>query len=522
MPRINQYTRQVAPQGLNVQASADDFGAAQGRVMEQAGNVAIEINERQIEAARRLQAREETIKVMREIDKFNNEAFNELNRAQTEEDIVDPAVSTGFNQRIRENMQNILNNYQGSPEGKAKLESELMDITSKYGQQMNIKALGAQRAFIMGKAGEKMNQLTAQVLQDPSSFGETLQRGYAVVDDLSAAMSYEDAESLRGAFKANLSENAVYHYIDKGDYETASDFIANNPDVMEFLPPEKQRQMLKQIDSGIAQKRKAIDEVKEKVEVFNWMSDKLGVKPDPYQVMSAVTGVDIGEPPDKTLKRYADTFGLAPEDVPSDVVAQIRFPQLKLNKQTEMDPNKAYGPDNKLTVSGIADKIKKPRDLAINMSMQSDMALEAIKAFENDGNNAALIAAITSFKKILDPTSAVMEGEVRLQAEADDLANRIERYFVPGQVIGTGQVKEIKSLIGGLRKKYIGLQKAEIDPLLEDADARGFRRIDLNMPETVYNDVFRKGVEGVPEEAKKGSLSEMTTEDLEKMLKNAQ
>jgi len=150
---------------------------------------------------------------------------------------------------------------------------------------------------------------------------------------------------------------------------------------------------------------------------------------------------------------------------------------------------------------------------------QRTMLNIAIEQAKN-GNKAAGQAAVTAFKKMLDPTSAVMEGEIAMLGQAEGLSGRIDKMFDPGKPVSSDQLDELKAFGEKFTDDLLKSKKTKLDNYLIDSDSRGFRRVDIGLPTEVYKDIF--GTETVgeikPDAPAPAGLNEMSEDDLQRML----
>jgi hypothetical protein len=526
MARITQYTQENTPQAVNQgrPAQAADFGGNQTGLLAQAdaarttgaavdavGQVAT-----QIETKRR--NRIDTINLARMTDQFYNDAFNEYNRALAEDDIIDPATTDKFNETIRAKSAAILSQFTGSPEARAKLEIDIMNQASTFTRQMTQTGLGAQRSFLIEKAGGKIATLAQQVREDPSKFNEIMLSADSVVKEFSPGLYAEDELAMQKAARSQVSMSALNTYIDRGMYDEANALIDSNPAILESIDPETQRRILQDIDGGLKERQKTFDEAAKRRDLLVWGEKTTGQKVDPMAALNFITEGSFKKPDEQIINDVAKIYKMKPEDVPAEMVLRIKYPELKLN-DGEVDPNKDFGPGNKLTVGGISKKLTPVVISAEDTRMQIEMMRSSIEQ-ARAGNKVAGQGAVTAFKKMLDPTSAVMEGEITMVAEAEGLRGRLDKMFDPGKPVSAEQLAELEAFAADFTSKLMASKKNKIDNLLVDADTRGFRRIDIGLPENVYKDIFGTDIVGQvnPETPAPAGLENLSDDDLKRML----
>lgn len=523
MARITQYTQENTPQAVNqAQASAASFGGnqaglmAQADALQQSAQAAADTGERiaQIETKRR--NRVDTINVARMADSFYNDAFAEYNRALAEDDIIDPSTTDKFNARIREKSAEILSKFEGSEEARAKLELEIMNQASAFTRQMTTTGIAAQRDFITKKASDKIATLSAQVRENPAKFNEIMMAADGVVKELSPALYAEDEAAMTAAAREQITLTALNTYIDRGMYDDANAFIDANPAILASLQPEMQRRVLGEINAGIADRDKVINEAKKKRDLLEWGEGVTGQKVDNMSALNFILGTNVKKTDEQVISDIANIYNMRPEEVPPEVIMKVKYPDIKLF-DAESDPNKDFSADGKISVSGVQKAIKPIVLTAEEIRRQRTMlniAIEQAKA----GNKAAGQAAVTAFKKMLDPTSAVMEGEITMLAEAEGLSGRIDKMFDPGKPVSNEQLEELKSFGEKFTDDLLKSKKSKLDGYLKDSDSRGFRRIDIGLPKEVYADIFgTETLEGNNVPAPTG-LDKLSDDELRRML----
>jgi len=234
--------------------------------------------------------------------------------------------------------------------------------------------------------------------------------------------------------------------------------------------------------------------------------------------LNFITGGSFKKTDEEIINDVANIYKMKPEDIPAEMMLKIKYPDLKL-MDGDVDPNKDFGPGNKLTVGGISKKIAPVIASAESTRMQISMMNSSI-AQARAGNKVAGQAAVTAFKKMLDPTSAVMEGEIKMVADTEGLRGRIDKMFDPGKPVSAEQLADLEAFAADFTKKLMDSKKSKIDDLLVDADTRGFRRVDIGLPATVYKDIFGTDVVGdiKTDTPAPVGLENISEDDLKRML----
>ena len=110
--------------------------------------------------------------------------------------------------------------------------------------------------------------------------------------------------------------------------------------------------------------------------------------------------------------------------------------------------------------------------------------------FKRDGNKQALLC-YGYIPKALDDGAAVREGDIVLQREAQSLSDKISTWSsITGQVIGDELINEMSTTMNDFTQKALESSKNYIDPYLSDATQKGYRMLDIGIPQQSYDQVF--------------------------------
>lgn len=498
MPQIKQYTRQILPRELsNVNATPQAFGGdvsgqmAQANSMAQIANAFSGTADITAGIAQRINTREETIARMRASDNFYNEVMTEFERAQTEDDMVDPATSKKFAETARGKMSSYLSNYKGSPDSRAKLEAQLLDTTTSFTTQMTANAHAQQRGFIMSKAGQAINAIAAKAQQDPANLTAHFLELGDKIKEIAPTLRTDEELDLIARAQEQVSLSALNGFVDAGKYQDAKDLINQNPEFLNSLTPGSQRQILGQIEGGIRREEEDRLAVKKKLNAIKTAATELGVDVSGPALFAAVTGVSEAASPQSKVDEFAKITGVSTDKLPQSVIAKIGF-GVDL-PSPENDPNKEYTPEGKLTVKGIGSKIKPQIDAASSVVVYGDKVIAQADEFLNNGNRQAAMASLISFQKMIDDGAVVREGDIRLAQSAQSLTERITlatQNLATGQSVSNEMMQEMKDAAVTFREQTLRAAKVFVDPYVTDARERGMRGLDYGLPEESYKMLF--------------------------------
>lgn len=518
MSRLGQYTAQnrVTPISGRPASAADfDTGAAQLSGLSQSTQ---QLSDAVVRVQQRRQSRLDVIARTRAEADFTEKAQNELTRIMSEEDIVDPGVMDLYRSALDTHATEVMTGFSGSDDARAGLEATIASIQSSFAQKMNENSLSAQRKFIMKEAGGRVTPLVAQVRENPASINDVFLQADALVAEFAPAMFPEDETAFKDSVRAQISMATIESFIDNGEYKDANEFIGMNPLIMESIPANKQADLLKQIDAGLEKRNQALEGVRMRKEILEFGKELTGMSVDPVAELNfLVPEGDFEQTDDQKLQNIAEIYKMDVHEIPPEITMKVKYPEIKLFDQ-EVDQNKEFGPDGKLTISGIK-KNMAPVVKEIENIKTKKLLLDNALEEGRQGNKAATQAAVIAFKKILDPTSAVMEGEVRMQAEAESISGRLDKFFEPGKQLSNEQMDEIEQMTKSFVDDFLSIGKTKVDNFLTDSDSRGFRRLDVGLPRNVYKDMFGTDILGTEQnEPASDGLSDISTEELQRML----
>lgn len=484
MPRLLQDVPSPANNpGVSAQADTSVFADTRStEAFAQLSGVAAE-QIAEIETKRRNRA--DAINILRLSDQFFNDTQQEFDRTQLEGDIIDPSTADNFSEKVKTKASEYLNKFQGTPEGRLRLEQEITDKASSFIQKMTQNSVNAQKNFVLSKANERINLLVAEVRQDPSKIGDVYKKASTLIDEVSPALYAEDEVALASAAQDLIATTALRSYTDAGQYEEARDLINQNPFFLQSLSAGSQREILSQIDSGIREKEKAQRQVREKITAYRAAAQDLGVDISPNDLFSAATGIEQNQTASAKVLEFERLTGT--KATPS-VIAKIGF-GVNFNEGASE------------SAKNIRDQIQKPFEKASAARVLREKVLGAIELFRQDGNKQALLSAMVSFQKALDEGAVVREGDIVLQREAQGLIDRVSLFLKPGQVVGDELVDEMEATIDDFTTKALEGAKTFIDPFIKTAAERGIHPVDYGIPREAYEQVFA-GTSAAPPETK--------------------
>ena len=500
MPEIKQYTRQTQSTGLQqANASGASFGADQSGSMAQA-QVAAEGADRLAQVAERRQSRLDVIERARKSDLFYNDAFEEFNRVQSEEDLINPSTPRSYNQTLREKAQEAINNFEGSADARAQFEAYIESQVGDLSRKMTQQSISAQRDFINKKAGDTVKTIVDKVNGDVSYLPQAFSDVQKELKSFSAAMFPEDELAFVEAAQQEIAMSAITSMTDVGDYTGARDLVEQYPFAVKALPVEVGRRVMSQINQGINAREEAISQTRNTINSLSSIAEEMGVDISPSQIYSAATGMKQAQSPQGKVEEFASLVGKSSEELSPSVVAKIAY-GVDLPSPGSYDPNKEFAVKENgeriLTEKGIGSRIKAPFDAASTAKITAEKVKLQAKEFFETGNKQAGLAAMISFQKLIDDGAAVREGDIKLSAQGVSALDNLElmmKRIDEGAIATEEQITEMTRSAEIFAGSVLQASKTFIDPYLDQAKLEQYNMLNIGLPQDAYDSVF-SGIE---------------------------
>ena len=489
MPTIPEYTRGVikpraTPQLTNPQAIADAGATASGlaQVSDQFAQAEIKKNNRV-----------DTIQRARTMQQFNQEMQSEFTKFSQENDMTDPDSVAKFNGMVRDKSFQYLKNHNGSPDSRASLETQLISMRDGYTTRMSELSRNAQKEFIMNTAGKEINRIASQVYDNPDYIDTAFTELDGVLGEYGGAMDTIDELNVSSAARGQLVQSALESRLDRGEYDDAREIIDNNPTIVEYMTPEQQRSVVSRIQAGLTLQEKERTKMSREINVLKSAAKDMGVEVSAADIYSKVSGISSADSIDGKLNKFAQLTNTTVDQLNPSVVAKIGF-GVDLPSAGEVDMNKERTPDGGYTPKGIGAQIKTPFETAANTKIQVDKVLMQADEFLNNNNNQAGLASLIAFQKLIDDGAAVREGDIKLSAQGNSSFDNIKLMLSKiekGAIATPKQVEEMKKSARIFGQSVLEATKTQIDPFLSEAVSRGYRNIDIGLPQDAYDRVFK-------------------------------
>lgn len=514
---INPYTKTIIQQRqvpqMDNPAAVQAAGSGAQAVAQVTGQLGFDLQKENIEK----RTREETIKRARDVAAFNTEMQNEYVKFSQGRDLTDPEAPKEFNKFVRDKSQEYLKNHGGSPESKQSLELQLIGLQDAYSTRMTEASFGAQKSFIMDTVGTHINRITKEVYDNPDNIDVALAQVNGLFEEYGPALDTIDELGMIEAAQSQIAEGALNSFIDAGDYERARSVIDKNPIFIEAMSPQQQMSILGRVQNGLAAQEKERTETRRKINTIRSVAKELGVEIPNSTIFAAATGIDASASPQAKVDSFAQIMGKNASELPPSIVAKIAF-GVDLPGSGEIDMNKDRTPDGGYTPKGIGAQIKPDVDAAAAAKVYDGKINSAIDLFfenQDQPNSQALLSAMISFQKALDDGAVVRESDLALMSSAAPMRKQIEGTIdklSSGQPINTDMIYQMRDTSKAFFAETLQMAKTRIDPYMAEASQRGYRMIDVGLPQESYDKIFA----GVKTDADKSSEKIKRIEDVAK------
>ena len=453
-------------------------------------------------AAERIQKREDIISSAVSIDQFEQDMLKSYNSALEAGNILDPKTNTigRFNAENEQRIMLAVNNFSGSANARAQLESNLRSRSGQYTNQMIQYQNTEQRKFITGKAQNEIAPIAAMVASDPKALRSSFDQVDAIVNKYAEALDPASERSLRDAGRSAVMEQGVVGLLNRGAWQDARALLLDNPVLGKYLDSSKRDQFNSQIANFAQAENKTRVEMAGREATVNRLVAS-GFPIDSRKAMNFVVGTDLA--PDATLgekiRRNAAGLGISDEELSRMPLAQriglAGDPNIKFDVPV-VDYTKDRLPDGKLSVQGAhkeAEKWLSPvLDMYKNMaSVQSQY--DAWKA----GNKSSGLGVLNFYLKMIDDGAVVRDSDIELASTTLSASTRFRSYInslTQGEAVADNLVEEAFAASQAFKEVGLDLTKGIIDDLLAET---GYKPSEIGMRGQTYQVLF-EGVRATP------------------------
>jgi hypothetical protein len=488
MPTIPEYTRGIIKPRETPQLS--DPNAVREAAAPAAGIA--EFTNQIAQSEMKKNNRFDTIQRARTVQQFNQEMQTEFAKFSQEADLTDPESVATFNKKVRDKAFQYIKTHNGGQESKASLETQLISLQDSYTTRMSETARNTQKAFIMDTAGKEINRISSQVRQNPEYLTTAFEELNGVMGEYGAAMETIDELTVMETARGQLVQSALESRLDRGDYDDAREIIDSNPQLLNYMTADQQRSVVSRIQVGLQTQEQERTKVFREINTLKSAAKELGVEVPDASIYSAVTGISMQDSVEGKLNKFAELTNTPRDQLSPSVVAKLGF-GVDLPSAGEIDMNKERTPDGGYTPKGIGAQIKPQFDTAANTKIMVDKVILQADAFLTDGNKQSGLAAMIAFNKLIDDGAVVREGDLRISAQGNSAFDNLKLAYdkiEKGGIATPKQIEEMKASAKIFQKSVLEAAKTQIDPFLTEAKGKGYRMIDIGLPQDSYDRVF--------------------------------
>ena len=238
------YIRQQSiPQGTGQQMAP--LSLASNGVAEAAAGVGNVLSE----AASRIQRREDTVSSELALDEFSEASLKGYNEFKDTNNLIDTKTALpAYRAKVESDIQAALNNYNGTADGRASLESRLRASGRSYFAKMATVANQAQTAYIGKKIEEHLSPIFDMVDDDPQKLDEGITQGLALLDRYKDNMDDLSEMDARSNIENQITLRAFNKYLGMGNYEAAEELRDKNQQIMGLLSEDAREAIDDEID----------------------------------------------------------------------------------------------------------------------------------------------------------------------------------------------------------------------------------------------------------------------------------
>ncbi len=458
-----------------------------------AAEVGVEYEAGVLEQEQKQRTRYDTIQRARAVSQFKTEIENDSIKFQTENDLTNPKIVKDYNFQVRKKMSDYLSQHDGNEESKASLEIQLTGMTDTATMQMSESARGAQKKFITTQVGGHIDRITSEVYNNPANLPSAFKQLSGLMYEYGPALDSVDEMELIANAQSMVVEGALNSFIDVGDYEGAQKLVADNDRFVSSMPAKQQMSILGRINNGLAAQEKERTGLVTKMKAIESAAAESGVNITKTQLFSAATGIKEGDTAEGKLNSFAEITGTPRDKLTPSVVAKIGF-GVDLPGSSEVDMNKERTPDGGYTPKGIGVVIKPAYEAAATAKIGVDKVILQSNEFLDNDNAQSGLAAMIAFNKLIDDGAAVREGDIALSAQGNSAYDNIKLQMSrldKGAIATPKQIQEMKASAEIFGQAVLESSKTYIDPYLQEAQAKGYRMIDIGIPQNSYDAVFK-------------------------------
>lgn len=202
------------------------------------------------QVALKQQNRRDTVDRSSRINQYAREADLELRRLNTEADLSDENVLSGYGSFLAERRQKLIEEHGGSKDSIANLTMRLQDVeAAAIGSASGISTkIGREK--VVKTFGDSLAPLVQRANQDPSlnNVNQLFTGLETQISDLRGALDPTEEEKLRQTGRQQIAMSAVETLIARGRVDTAESLLRDG-NLAQHLTPEVQRDVARRVET---------------------------------------------------------------------------------------------------------------------------------------------------------------------------------------------------------------------------------------------------------------------------------
>jgi len=257
----------------------------QSKAQVQLGETIIGMGDKFAEIGKRIQSRQDAIDRARSLNKYEEEAENELLRTSTENDLGLTQTVGKYGEFLKSKQNEILDNHAGTEDSRSLLAQNLEASRSKASFKAAALSHVAQLEQIEKTYGNYLTKGIDAVSNNPGSLVEEIQKIDKAVLDLSPALQPGQEDKLKQGARAHLVNSAAETLILTGQFDDARN-VLSMPGAQESLGAEGLRKINRNIlTAQMAQRNAQMQAMGETLGKLSALRKILGREPTPTERM---------------------------------------------------------------------------------------------------------------------------------------------------------------------------------------------------------------------------------------------
>ena len=320
-------------------ASAEDFGAAEGRAQAQFGQAVAGLGDTLAVIEDRRQTRKETIERVRDKNKMVRLSEQKMTELQTERDMTDTTLPNEYAQFLEDTVNEIVENHPGRDISRDALKADLLSIKQQYSSNLYKQSVEAGYKVIKTELDNAIKGFADSAADNPLQMEAMFDAVDMTVDDMAPALPEGVEQEYKTKGYSEIIDSVVTGYINAGEYDAALS-VLNDEKVVKSLTPEKMRQLKTSAISNKSTIETAARKETAKLNAkMNWLKNQgfpvdentaarmvgaMGTTLTPAEQLGNLADVGIELTPEQQLQ-YLKIEKMDPKRTPSEIEARREY-----------------------------------------------------------------------------------------------------------------------------------------------------------------------------------------------------